>query len=301
MVCSLLFLFACRGAGCLPGSLQGDVDGQRFVRCSQADAPRERSVRVGQLALTIKDRTLRIEGAQSLRVVAFTGPVGSALEPADLSQIRAAQPSLVLYLGGLGDSLKTARQNLASLAALRVPTLFVAGGADRMPVLEAAFDALAEGERDSVLNATGLREVRFGTERLVLVPGAPLGRYALDEQSCGLTREDFQLLAADAKQAPVATRSWLLSFQAPVGFGVSAGFGGSELGSPEVQTLAHAVGAEGGLFAYPEGQAGAARAAKLALVLPRLSRVGSLRSDGSRLAGQVALVFWSGEGLVASP
>ena len=291
----------CRGQGCLGSSLEGEVDGQRFVRCAQADAPAERAVRVGALQLTIDGRVLSIEGASELRIAAFTGPVGTELAAADLDLLRDARPGLIFYLGGLGDSEAVARQNLTSLAALHVPSLFIAGGADRLPIIDAAFAALGEGERDYVLHASGLREVRIGSDRFVIAAGAARGRYALDALSCGLTDDDMAQLQGAALETQQRGRTWLLSWHAPAGAGVSEGFGGTELGSPDLQALGKVIGAEGGLFAYPEVQAGKPRMPGLALVVPRLSRVGTARADGSRLRSQVARLLWSREGLVPSP
>ncbi|MDB4975655.1 MAG: hypothetical protein JWN48_3996 [Myxococcaceae bacterium] len=246
---------------------------------------------------------MRIDGARDLRIAAFTGPVGAALERSDLELLTRARPGLVLYLGGLGDSEKIARQNLTSLGALHVPTLFVAGGADRLAVVEAAFAALGEGERDTLFHASGLRELRVGSDRFVIVPGAPLGRYALDAESCGLTTDDLEQLQDEAQQSGASlgkTRTWLLSWQAPAGAGVAEGFGQTELGSPELQALGTALGSVGGLFAYPE--AGPTPAQPLTVwVVPRLSRVGSLRADGSRLHAQVVSLVLSAKGLIPSP
>ncbi|MDB4990765.1 MAG: hypothetical protein JWN04_5943 [Myxococcaceae bacterium] len=295
----LLTAFGCHGRGCLGDELQGEVDGQRFLRCAQVAAPSGRSVRLGPLQLTIDGRVLSIEGASELRVTAFTGPVGAAFERSDLEQLTRSRPGLVFYLGGLGDDLATARQNLASLAALRVPTLFVAGGADRLPVIEAAFAALGEGERDTLLNASGLREVRIGSDRFIPVAGAPFGRYARDEQSCGLDNDDFEQIQASARERS-AMRTWLVSWQAPAGASLSDGFGGAELGSPDLKALATAVEASGGLYAYPEGQVLQAQSAS-SWIVPRLSRVGAQQADGSRLRGQVLSLVLTTKGLVFTP
>ena len=44
--------------------------------------------------------------------------------------------------GGLGDTLETASAIVTALAALRVPTLFIPGGADRLELVDAAFEEL---------------------------------------------------------------------------------------------------------------------------------------------------------------
>jgi hypothetical protein len=288
--------------GCRCSSLEADSDGQRYLRCGQSDAPAARQQRLGRLTLELKERVLSLSAALPLRIAAFVGPVGAALDAHDLASLRAAKPELVFYLGGLGDDVGVAQKNLASLAALRVPTLFIAGGEDRWPVVEAAFAALSDGERELVLSASGLRELRIGRDRFVLAAGAPFGRYALDEQSCGLGSADLADIQAAAEQGEPALRSWLLSWHAPSGFGVSEGLAGSELGSPDLQALASAVDARGGLFAFPEAQAGRARpTAPLSLVVPRLGRLGSQRADGSRLPAQVTRLILGVDGLKSMP
>jgi hypothetical protein len=288
--------------GCRCTGLETESDGQRYLRCGQADAPAPRQQRVGRLTVELKDRSLAISAALPLRVAAFAGPVGVALDSDDLALIRAAKPELVFYLGGLGDDVGVAQKNLTSLAALRVPTLFVAGGEDRWPVVEAAFAALSDGEREVVFSASGLREVLIGRDRFVVAAGAAFGRYARDEQSCGFAAADLADMQAAAAKGEPAMRTWLLSWHAPAGFGVSEGLAASELGSPDLQALAVAVGAKGGLFAFPESQAGRARAAApLSLVVPRLGRLGSQRADGSRLSAQVARLILTTDGLVSTP
>lgn len=288
--------------GCRCTSLEGESDGQRYLRCGQADAPAARQQRVGRLTVELKERSLAISAALPLRVAAFAGPVGTALDSTDLALVRAAKPELVLYLGGLGDDVGVAQKNLTSLAALRVPTLFVAGGEDRWPVVEAAFAALSDSEREVLISASGLREVRIGRDRFVVAAGAPLGRYARDDESCGLGAADLEDIQAAAAQGEPAPRTWLLSWHAPAGFGVSEGLASSELGSPDLQALAVAVGAKGGLFAFPESQAGRARDAEpLALVVPRLGRLGTQRADGSRLAARVTSLILSADGLRTTP
>jgi hypothetical protein len=289
-------------AGCRCSGLQTESDGQRYLRCGQADAPAARQQRVGRLTVELKDRSLAISAALPLRVAAFAGPVGAALDSHDLASIRAAKPELVFYLGGLGDDVTAAQTNLSRLAALRVPTLFVAGGEDRWPVVEAAFAGLSDSEREVVLSASGLRELRIGRDRFVFAAGAPLGRYARDDESCGLSPADLEDIQAAAAKGEPAMRTWLLSWHAPAGFGVSDGLAASELGSPDLQALALAVGAKGGLFAFPESQAGRARPAPpLSLVVPRLGRLGSQRADGSRLPAQVARLVLTADGFTAMP
>ncbi len=257
-------------------------------------------MKAGALQLTVRGRALDISGPAELRIAAFTGPVGARFEAGDLELLRRARPALAFYLGGLGDDDATARANLASVASLRVPTLFVAGGADRPSVIEAAFDALTPPERDLVLHASGLREARFGRARFVIVAGAPFGRYALDEHSCGFGATDLEEIQR-AVSGTAAPSTWLLSWYAPAGYGVSEGFGGSELGSPDLKALAAALGARGGLFAYPEAQVDRPHSDPLVWVVPRLARVGSVRADGSHVPAKVAVLAMSEQGLIPAP
>lgn len=297
----LCLLLCISVAGCRCTGLASESDGQRYLRCGQADAPAARQQRVGRLTVELKERSLAISAALPLRVAAFSGPVGTALDSADLALLRAARPELVFYLGGLGDDVAVAQKNLSSLAALRVPTLFVAGGEDRWPVVEAAFAALSDSEREVVFSASGLRELRIGRDRFVVAAGAPFGRYARDDESCGFQAADLEDIQAAAAKGEPALRTWLLSWHAPAGFGVSDGLASTELGSPDLQALALAVGAKGGLFAFPESQAGRARATEpLSLVVPRLGRLGSQRADGSRLPAQVAQLILTADGLLDS-
>jgi hypothetical protein len=264
------------------GELRGEVDGQRFVRCAQVRAPEARTFRAREWSFRVRERTLHIDGPWPLPVAAFTGPVGQLFTAADLAQLSADAPALALMLGGLGDDDAQAGQNLLRLAALHIPTVFIPGGADRRGVVDAAFAALPEAQRDWVLDGSGLRELRVGDQRLVIAAGAALGRYALDEQACGLAPDDFSSIQA-ALAAEPARRTYLLSWHAASGFGVSDGFGGaSDLGSPDLMALGRALGASGGLFAFPEPSGKAASDAR-AWVVPRLGPPGTQSGDGARL------------------
>jgi hypothetical protein len=166
--------------------LKGEVDGQKFVRCAQVKPPSERTLRSGALSMSIHGRTLQIDGPTPLRIAAFTGPVGRAFTPEDLAQLRADE--LALWLGGLGDTQALANENLTRIAQRKLPVLFVAGGDDRWPLVEAAFESLPADS--SVLQGSGLRTIEAAGQRLAIAPGAALGRYAIDEQGCGTTPED---------------------------------------------------------------------------------------------------------------
>ena len=259
-------------------------------------------MRSGQLELEVQERVLNVRSSAGLRVAAFTGPVGGTLSRGDLALLADAKPGFVLFLGGLGDDVPSASANLAGLAALRVPVLFVGGGSDRLPVIEEAFGSLPDDAAELLLHGSGLREVRFGNERFAVVAGSPLGRYALDESACGFTLDDLgdvreALEGAKAKRQRIS----LLSWGAPSGWGLSHA-AGVDVGSPELFALGQSLSAQGGVFAYPEVRAGetvrvAARKG-VSAVVPRLGRVGSTRGDGGRLPSSLMLLVLTADGLV---
>jgi hypothetical protein len=212
---------------------------------------------------------------------------------------------LLLFLGGLGDDVAAASANLAGVAALRVPTVFVAGGSDRVPVIEEAFASLPADAAELMLHGSGLRELRLGNERFAVVAGSPLGRYALDDQACGFSVDDLndvrEAITGSAEGAVRSKRVSLLAWGAPSGWGLSHA-SGVDVGSPELFALAQAISAQGGLFAYPEIRAGEAlrdkRRKGVAAVVPRLGRLGSTRADGGRLPSSLMLLVLTQEGLV---
>jgi hypothetical protein len=271
------------------------VVGQTFARCSQFAPPTARSVQLGALRMQIDGRALTITAPSATRVAAFTGPVGATFAEEDLAHLGGSGAQLALYLGGLGDTEDVARINLTRVAALRLPTLFIAGGDDRVPVLTAAFESLDDTARDYVVHASGVRVLLINGVRFAVVAGAALGRYARDPTACGFTEEDLtEVRAALGGDEP----PWLLSWHAPAGRGATAGVGLPEVGSPE---LAAAFVVRGAVSAFPEVLAGRPMSAAHALVVPRLSRTGIIQGDGSRLGAAVALLSLTPNGLVQTP
>lgn len=298
----LYVLLVSQLAACRCARTSGEVDDLKFVRCAQSAAPTARRVTSGELELELNERVLSLRARDGLRVAAFTGPVGGTLSRADLALLAAAKPGLVLFLGGLGDDVDAASANLSGLSALHVPTLFIPGGADRLETVEAAFAKLPGEAGQLLVQGAGLRELRLGHERFAIVPGSPLGRYAIDDGACGFTADDLNdVREALADNTAKAKRTWLLSWGAPSGWGVSSALG-HDVGSPELFALAQALHAHGGLFAYPETQAGqTARDKKRpgpALVVPRLGRMGVTRADGGRLPSTVLMLLLTPEGLI---
>lgn len=259
-------------------------------------------MRSGPLELEVQERVLHVRSAAGLRVAAFTGPVGGTLSRGDLALLADAKPGLVLFLGGLGDDVASASANLAGLAALRVPTLFVAGGSDRLPVIEEAFSNLPDDAAELMLQGSGLREVRFDNQRFAVIAGSPLGRYALDDSACGFTVDDLSEVREAFEDAKAKRqRISLLSWGAPSGWGLSHA-AGVDVGSPELFALGQTLSAQGGVFAYPEVRAGEAVRSParkgVSAVVPRLGRVGSTRGDGGRLPSSLMLLVLTAEGLV---
>jgi hypothetical protein len=289
-------------AACRCSRTSGEVGDVKFVRCAQSAAPSERRVASAEVELELHERVLSVRARAGLRVAAFTGPVGGTLSRADLALLANVKPGLVLYLGGLGDDVEAASANLSALAALHVPILFIAGGQDRLETVDAAFAALSSEAGQLLVQGSALRELRLGSERFAIVPGSPLGRYAVDEQACGFTVDDLNdVRDALADNTSRAKRTWLLAWGAPSGWGVSNALG-HDVGSPELFALAQALHADAGLFAYPETQAGQRVDDKKrkgpALVVPRLGRAGATRADGGRVPSSVLLLVLTAEGLI---
>lgn len=253
----------------------GEVDGRKFVRCAQRK-PSARSYRAGPIRLAVEGRTLAVEG--TTRIAAFTGPVGRSLAASDVAQIEEGE--LVLWLGGLGDTLELAQANLARVAARRAPTVFVAGGADRASIVDKAFAALPE--EAPIVEGSGLRQLRVGGLTFAVAAGAPAGRYAIDEGACGLTPEDLRAIEAEAGRCPLLL-SWHASRE-----------------SVELSALARALGAAGGLWAFPSA-AGPDVPGSEGWAVPRLGLPGTLRGDGARLAPQVGHFVLDADGLRRRP
>lgn len=268
----LVFLLA----GC-SGELKGEADGLTFVRCSQTKVA-ERTHRVGALTLRVQGRVLQVDGAQG--IAAFTGPVGRAFTSEDVAQL--SEHELALWLGGLGDTLELAQANLARIAARRIPTLFIAGGADRWPIVDKAFEALPEDV--PIVQGSGLRVLKLGPQDFVIAAGAPFGRYAIDEQACGLTRGDLLAIPNEVGELRGAT---MLSWHAPNGE------------SHELGAAWRGFGEKPGLSAFPE-PAGPARDL-YGWTVPRLGAPGTQRADGARLKSGVGHFVLGAGGLVPRP
>ncbi|HJL17842.1 MAG TPA: hypothetical protein RMH99_19410, partial [Sandaracinaceae bacterium LLY-WYZ-13_1] len=245
-ICLALLLVGCSCDDEEELAVEGDAP---YVRCHAAEAPAERRWSVGALRLARDgERRLTIEGApEPARLAVFAGP-GPGARPSEAAEaVAGLEPHLIAVLGDLGDEPGPL---LAALGGLGPPVLVVPGGADRRAPLVEALEGLEGAAADRVVDASVLRAIRLGRLELVPVPGAPGGRYAVDEGACGFSDDDLDAWALD-EPADGAHRV-LLAWAGPEGEGdgsVTRGLMGTEAGSPRVGRLAEAVGARGALFA----------------------------------------------------
>ncbi|MEQ8461408.1 MAG: hypothetical protein RLO52_14030 [Sandaracinaceae bacterium] len=274
----VLFFVCLTGCSSCGEAAELSVSGAHpYTRCHLAEPPEERVSAVGDLTLRFEDeRVLRIEGApSSLRLAVFAGPVGASVP-------EAPEADLAIALGGLGDEPLT---TLSALGEWGIPVLVVAGGEERFEPLSDAFEALEGDARQRVIDATVLRLIRVGKLELVVVPGAPEGRYVTaGEGACGFGEPDLAHWEMDAPDEGV--RRYLLAWAGPAGTDATRGLLGAEAGSPLVARLMTSVGAEGALFAWPRSATGRAAGEGMALTLgvAPIAGVTVLRADGSRAA-----------------
>jgi hypothetical protein len=238
-------------------------------------------VTVGALHLRSSERVLAIEGASGpVRVAAFRGPAlaDEPIEPA-LDAIEAGHPTLALVLGGIGDDAAHADAFVRALGTLSVPTLVVLGGRDHPADLDHAIAALEGEARGRVIDAGGLRSIRVGGVEIVPAAGAPDGRYARDDEACGLGQDDVDAIVGDLED-PAGLRV-LVAWAAPAPL---RGIEGGEAGSARLTDLATRVHATPGLFAWPDA------ATSAGVLAPPLVGPPALLADGARLEAGIALV-----------
>lgn len=286
--------------GCRCSALTGEADDQRFTRCVEADPPAARKLRVGPRTLSVAGRVAELAGPLPVRIAAFTGPVAGPLSHSDVAEVAAKKPELVWVLGGFGDDAQAVADSLAALAGLRVPVLLVPGGGDRLRALEDALRGLDPGAAEFLVSGAGLHELRVGGERFALVSGAPDGRYAVDDGACGFGADDAATVGATLKSGK--GRRWLLAWAAPTGLGLTRPPGAPDVGSPVLAGLVEALGARGGVYAWPEGHyVIPGRDVPLHVLAPRLGRTGALAEGGGRLGRGVLMLHVDAGGLQAGP
>jgi len=273
------------------------------VRCLAGDPPEEGSRSIGDVTLEIEDRELRVAGPNApVRFAAFAGPApGRPDLSTALATIRESEVAFVAVLGDLGDDLEAALATLSALADLGIPVFVVPGGRDDAAIVADAFDALPEDAQLRVIDASGLDRIIVAGQSLLPIAGAPGGRYARTDDACGFSGGDLEA-RADRLGAPEASeRRYLLSWAAPAG-GIAEGLAGADAGDEALAELAVAVGASGGLYAWPREAAGRVlgEGPTRSEVLRRIAGPAAVRGDGERPAPGPAFYSLGPDGL-ASP
>lgn len=251
-----------------------------YVRCGERE-PREGSWSSGSLQFEAEGRRLRVEGLE--RFV--------ALSAVDVNEADALPDLPVIVIGGT-----TTPGLLDALGGRTV--LLVPGGDDDAEAYDELLDSLDDGDR--VIDLAGVHELVTPHGRFVVLPGAPEGRYARGDGSCGFGAVDLEDRASEAEGS-----TWLLAWAAPKTSGphaVDRGLGGVSAGAPLVHELARAVGASGGLFAFPSTTAALAVkldgsatiapdawSADLALVVPQLGAPTMRFDEGLLLRNHVVI------------
>lgn len=272
------------------------VDGPHpYVRCALGDGL-EDSFTVGGVTVQGEGAVVTVRGLQE-----WAAFVATERAPAALASLDPDLPWMVL--GGLRD--EASARSLLEAAAERL--VFVLPGGD--DDLEALDEVLDEEER--WVDLRGVRELRLEHGTFVVLPGAPDGRYAVGEAGCGWGEDDLERLRG-VGEAPGPR--WWLSWAAPRSAGPYApdrGFAGVHVGDPRLAALGDAEGVSGGLFAWPETQAGVVgraggaqpvadeAAPDLSVVVPRAGEAVE-RGDESRLPSGVVLIEAAAEGLRAA-
>lgn len=290
-VLAALSIAAC--GGCPPSvpselRVEGPVP---FVRCLAFDPPDARSIRAGSHAFEIDDRVIRAEGfGQAIDVAIFAGPGAGELDGALFEHL---SEDVVIVLGGFGRTRERAKAFFDALAARDALVLLVAGGDDDADVYRSALDELDDGP---IVDATALDRIDFGFASIAFVAGAPQGRYARTPSSCGFTEADLDALAGrlEALDAPL----WIAAWAAPVG--AAGSIEGAEAGDPMIRAFMTRAGARGGLFAWPELDAGRIHGApdRVEMVVPSVSNLALERADGTRASAAITRVTVSARGLV---
>jgi hypothetical protein len=243
---------------------------------------------VGALRMHTEERGLTIEGATApLRLAAFRGAAlaEEPIEPA-LDAIEAGAPTLQVVLGDLGDDQAHVETLLGALATLPRPTLVVMGGRDHPADVAAAIAALPEDVRPRIVDASGLRVVRVAGVELVPVAGAPDGRYARDDDACGLGASDAESIAGDVGSGDAVR--FVIGWAAPSPL---RGIEGGEAGAASVAGLVTAIAARGGVYAWPD-----VRSAGPAWIVPAIAGPPTVLTDGSRLEPGVTTIEIGPEG-----
>ena len=249
-VCLLLSFLAGCGHGCGCGGASSfrveDVP-TPYVRCVGAEAD-QRTLAVGAGTLRIEGHSAQIDGVSRVRLGVVAGPAPYRIGNAAMPEIPA---DLLVVLGSIGDTSEAASETLRAVAAAGKPVLLLAGGRDRWATWEDALDALDGDVRERFVDARGLWKLEAAGTEIALLSGAPGGRYALDADACGVGDDDVDAIADTFGDPDEGTPRALIAWAAPRGWPVAVGLGGRNAGDPLVASLAKAIGAQAGVFAFP--------------------------------------------------
>lgn len=219
-----------------------------------------------------------------VRFAAFAGPApGRPDMEAALSAVSEGGVAFAVVLGDLGDDADAVDATLEALARLEMPVLVVPGGRDDATILSDRMEALEDGESERIIDVSGVDAVHVGGQTLLPVAGAPGGRYGRTADACGFTASDLEARAERIGGPEPETRRYLLSWAAPAG-GVAEGIAGADAGDEALATFAEAVGARGGLHAWPREAAGLVvdDAGDRVEVLRRIAGPVAIRGDAAR-------------------
>ncbi|MFK8002929.1 MAG: hypothetical protein AB8H86_25395 [Polyangiales bacterium] len=226
--------------GCDCGSETLQVEGPNpYVRCLAFDVDEGPLESAGA---TIEGHTLSLEVTKPIQffsVRASTLPWLAENENDDVLQV---------VLGGFARDAEEAVPLLSALAA-RGPALLILGGDDDVEVFQ---DALDELSAPNLISLLGVRRVDLGgATGMVVVHGAPNGRYARGDSACGYSPEDLALLADDGEEGDL-----LVSWMVPSSGEMSEGVLGQQAGDDSLAQLVTDLSLDGGVHAWPTEQAG---------------------------------------------
>jgi len=232
-------LFAgCGGCGGVPAR-----EGARPYRAcllESGETPRTLETKGGR-RIEIEERLAHF-GSAPLRIAAFRGAPGHALDEMGES-VREERVDLLLLLGSLGRERREIQQLLEAVLAIGPPLLLIPGGDDSLKELDRAIGSLDEEARKRLLDGRRLHAVIAAERAVVVVPGAPDGRFAYNDDACGYRSSDLKERIARGKKhtsRPLALFAWA-----------------AEGGANDARTP---IGAEAeGIFAFPAAASGPGR------------------------------------------
>lgn len=225
--------------GCDCGSETLEVDGPHpYIRCLATEADEGPLESGGAL---VEGHTLSLEVTTP---VEFFSVRASSLPW--LSE-NAGDDVLQVVLGGFARNAEEATPLLTALAG-RGPALLILGGDDDVEVFQ---DALDDISAPNLISLLGIRRVDFGSVGMVVVHGAPNGRYARGDSACGYSPEDLGVLADEAEEGDL-----LVSWMVPTGDAIDEGLLGQRVGDDALAQAATELSLEGGIHGWPSEQAG---------------------------------------------